>query len=80
MAKKSDHDRICAAHGGLVPLQYWQKCFQIDIIPDEEAPYVERRGNKIYINTKHREYTRWFVGFVKGAAQAVDDAIKRQAN
>ncbi len=73
-------DRISARHGGLVPLAYWQKSFNIDIEPDPAAPYVVKRGSKIYIDTKHREYTRWLVGFVKGAANAVDQAIKRKTH
>ena len=73
-------DRISQRHGGKVPLQYWQKSFLIDIEPDPAAPYVSRVGKTTYINTNHPEYTRWLVGFVKGAANAVDQAIKRQTN
>ena len=80
MAEKPE-DRISAKHGGKVPLRYWQKCFQIDIVPDMKAPYVSRAGNNnIYIDTAHPEYTRWFVGFVQGAANAVDSALKRKMN
>ena len=80
MADSTDADRISARHGGKVPLQYWQKCFQIDIVPDPAAPYVSKVGKTTYIDTRHPHYTRWLVGFVKGAAKAVDDAIKRKTN
>lgn len=80
MPKERDEDRISAKHGGLVPLAYWQKSFNIDVIPDPRAPYVVKRGNKIYMDTKHREYTKWFVGFVQGASRAVDQALKRKMN
>lgn len=73
-------DRISGRHGGKVPLQYWQKSFLIDIEPDPAAPYVSRIGKTTYIDTSHREYTRWLVGFVKGAAKAVDEAIKLKTN
>lgn len=73
-------DRISARHGGKVPLQYWQKSFLIDIEPDPLAPYVSKIGKTTYIDTRHREYTRWLVGFVQGAAKAVNDAIKRQSH
>jgi len=75
-----DEDRISTKHGGKVPLQYWQKSFLIDIEPDPAAPYVSKIGKTTYINTRHPEYTRWLVGFVRGAAKAVDDAIKRKTN
>ena len=78
MAEASD--RISTKHGGKVPLQYWQKSFLIDIEPDPTAPYISKVGKTTYINTKHPEYTRWLVGFVRGAAKAVDDAIKRQSH
>ena len=78
MAEASD--RISTKHGGNVPLQYWQKSFLIDIEPDPTAPYISKVGKTTYINTKHPEYTRWLVGFVRGAAKAVDDAIKRQSH
>lgn len=77
-APSKPEDRISGKHGGKVPLQYWQKSFLIDIEPDPAAPYVSKVGKTTYINTNHPEYTRWFVGFVKGAANAVDQAIKRQ--
>lgn len=81
MAKSTeDSDRISQRHGGKVPLQYWQKSFQIDIEPDPMAPYVSKIGNTVYIDTRHPAYTRWLIGFVKGAAKAVDDAIKRQSH
>ncbi len=73
-------DRISQRHGGKVPLQYWQKAFLIDITPDPAAPYVSRIGNTTYIDTRHPDYTRWLVGFVKGAANAVDQAIKRKTH
>jgi hypothetical protein len=78
MAEESD--RISQRHGGKVPLQYWQKAFLIDIVPDPAAPYVSKIGNTIYLDTKHPEYTRWLVGFVRGAAKAVNDAIKKQSH
>ena len=77
---KRDEDRISQQHGGRVPLRYWQKCFQIDIVPDLDAPYVRKTGKTIYIDTKHPAYTRWYVGFVVGAAKAVDAALKRKMN
>jgi len=76
----ADEDRIASRHGGKVPLQYWQKSFLIDIEPDPAAPYVSKVGNTIYIDTRHAEYTRWLIGFVQGAAKAVNDAIKRQSH
>jgi len=76
----TDADRISGKHGGKVPLQYWQKSFLIDIEPDPAAPYVSKVGKTTYINTAHPHYTRWLVGFVKGAANAVDEAIKRKTN
>ena len=79
MAEKPE-DRISAKHGGLVPLSYWQKSFNIDVTPDKYCPYVVKRGDKTYIDTKHKEYTRWLVGFVTGAAKAVDSALKRKMN
>lgn len=81
MAEPSkDSDRISQRHGGKVPLQYWQKAFLIDIEPDPMAPYVSRIGKTTYIDTRHPEYTRWLVGFVKGAANAVDQALKRKTH
>lgn len=78
--KGNDADRISGRHGGRVPLAYWQKCFLIDVDPDSDAPYISKVGKTTYIDTRHPEYTRWLVGFVKGAAKAVDDAIKRKTN
>lgn len=79
MAKAED--RISGIHGGRVPLRYWQKSFLIDIVPDKSAPYMVRGpNNNWYIETGHPEYTRWLVGFVKGAANAIDATIKRQMN
>jgi len=77
---KKPEDRISTKHGGKVPLRYWQKAFLIDIVPDPAAPYVSKIGNTIYLDTKHPEYTRWLVGFVKGAANAVDQALKRKTH
>ncbi len=65
-------DQISARHGGKVPLRYWQKSFQINVIPDPRAPYVSKVGKNTYIDTRHPQYTRWLIGFVKGAANAVD--------
>lgn len=76
----TDEGLISTKHGGLVPLAYWQKSFNIDVVPDPRAPYVVKRGNKTYLDTKHPEYTRWLIGFVKGAANAVDQALKRKTN
>lgn len=81
MAKSTEgSDRISQRHGGKVPLQYWQKSFLIDIEPDPTAPYVSRIGKTTYIDTRHPAYTRWLVGFVKGAAKAVDQALKRKTH
>jgi len=73
-------DRISGRHGGKVPLQYWQKSFLIDIEPDPTAPYVSKIGKTTYIDTRHPAYTRWLVGFVKGAANAVDHALKMKTH
>lgn len=75
-----DSDRISGKHGGLVPLKFWQRSFQIDVVPDPTAPYVVQRGGLTYLDTSHKQYTRWLVGFVQGASRAVDDALKRKMN
>ena len=77
---KKPESLISDKHGGLVPLKYWQRCFQLDIIPDPLAPYVVKRGTMTYIDTKHPQYTRWFVGFVCGAANAAQAAVKRKTH
>lgn len=80
MTKTATENVISDKYGGLVPLRYWQKCFQLNMMPDVTAKYVVHKGSMTYINTAHPDYTRWFVGFVRGAAKATDDAIKRHTH
>ena len=78
MAKKKP--TIAGNNGGLVPIKYWQRSFQLSVVPDDAAPYIKKIGDRVYMNTKHPEYTRWYVGFVTGAARAIGEAVKRQTN
>lgn len=71
---------ISSKHGGKVPLRYWQRSLQINVVPDPGAQYLSKVGKTTYIDTSHPEYTRWLVGFVTGAANAVNQAVKRKMN